>query len=328
MKVFVSTIPFARKDKKPLDLLEEVADEVVINPIGRKLTEADLLSIIADFDIVIAGTEPITRQVLSRASRLKLISRVGIGLDSIDLLAAREFGIEVSYTPDAPSPAVAELTIGLMIDLLRLVHVSNYHMHNGEWHRYYGKRLSEVAIGIIGLGRIGSRLIEHLSGFKCRRILVNDIDRSKETPNHPTCAVERVDKDTIYREADIISIHVPLTNITRNMVTKQEILGMQPGTMLVNTSRGGIVDETDLIDALQSGQLGAAAVDVFETEPYCGGLANVDSCLLTAHMGSMSVDCRTRMEIEATQEAVRFITGRPRISMVPEEEYGNQSICL
>ena len=151
MRVLVTTIPFSDKDKRPLELLNKAGAEVVINPLGRKLKEADLVELISDVDVLIAGTESITEQVLEVATQLKLISRVGIGLDSVDLLAARQRGIEVCYTPDAPSAAVAELTIGLMIDLLRSVQVSNHHIHRGEWYRCLGRRLSEVTIGIIGL---------------------------------------------------------------------------------------------------------------------------------------------------------------------------------
>jgi D-3-phosphoglycerate dehydrogenase len=307
-------------------LLEKVGAEVVINPLGRKFKESDLLSIIPDFDVLIAGTEPITELVLNRASRLKLISRVGIGLDSVMLLAARRRGIEVCYTPDAPSAAVAELSIGLMIDLLRSVQISNYRIHKEEWCRYFGRRLSEVVIGIIGLGRIGSRVIHHLKGFDCERILVNDIVSSITLPDHPTCAIERVNKDKILCEADIISVHVPLTAATRNMIAKEEFMCMKTGALLVNTARGGIVNEQDLFEVLQSGHLAGAAIDVFEEEPHTGNLTNLDQCLLTAHMGSMSVDCRTRMEIEATEEAVRFMLGEALQSTVPTEEYDNQEI--
>ena len=197
-------------------------------------------------------------------------------------------------------------------------------MRRGEWYRYYGRRLSEVTVGIIGAGRIGSRVIRHLAGFECSRILVNDIDSAILLPDHPTCTVERVDKDTIYRGADIISLHVPLTGVTRNLITTNEIEKMQPGTLLVNTARGGIVNEQDLFEALQAGHLGGAAVDVFGEEPYNGNLVNLEQCLLTAHMGSMSVDCRTRMELEATEEAIRFISGDSLQSIVPAAEYDNQ----
>ena len=322
--MLITTIPFADKDPRPLHLLEQVGAEVIINPLGRKLTEADLAEIIVDADILIAGTEPITEAVLDRAEQLKLIARVGIGLDSVDLHAARKQGITVSYTPDAPSPAVAELTIGLMLDLLRAVNISNVRMHRGQWYRYFGCRLSEATIGVIGLGRIGRKVISHLAGFQCNRIMANDLDPDIPIPCHPCCQVELVDKEKIYAEADIISLHVPLTSSTKNLITKDEISLMRPGTFLINTSRGGIINESDLYWALDSGHLGGAAVDVFEREPYHGCLSKLDNCLLTAHMGSMSVDCRTQMEIEASEDACRFIGGESLRFPVPEAEYQNQ----
>ena len=328
MRVLITTIPFADKDPRPLHVLEQVGAEVIINPLGRKLTDADLAEIIVDVDILIAGTEPVTEAVLERAAQLKLIARVGIGLDSVDLHAARKRGITVSYTPDAPSPAVAELTIGLMVDLLRSVQVSNLRIHQGQWYRYFGRRLSEVTIGIIGVGRIGAQVIAHLAGFECKRILINEIDPGVSTPSHPTCEVERTDKETIYREADIISVHVPLTAKTRDLITHEEIARMKPGTLLINTARGGIINESDLCQALDSGHLGGAAIDVFEQEPYNGELASRDTCLLTAHMGSMSVDCRTQMEVEASAEAARFIRGETLASPVPQMEYDNQQAAI
>ena len=321
MRALVSTIPFGLRDETPLRLLADAGAEVVINPLGRKFTEQDLVELIADIDVLVAGTEPITEAVLSKASRLKLIVRVGIGLDSVDLGAARERGIVVSYTPDAPSPAVAELTIGLMIDLLRSSHISNLRMRKGDWYRYFGRRVSEVTIGIIGAGRIGSRVIKHLGGFECRRILVNDLDPEIVLPNHPTCAIERVPKEQIYREADVISLHIPLTSKTRGLISEKEFKQMRSDTLLINTSRGGIVHEEDLYEALKSNRISGAAIDVFEQEPYSGNLATLDNCLLTAHMGSMSVDCRAQMEIEACREVARFLTNEPLENKVPDSEY-------
>jgi len=321
LRALVSTIPFGLRDETPLRLLADAGVEVVINPLGRKFTEQDLVELIADIDVLVAGTEPITEAVLSKASRLKLIVRVGIGLDSVDLGAARQRGIAVSYTPDAPSPAVAELTIGLMIDLLRSSHISNLRMRKGDWYRYFGRRVSEVTIGIIGAGRIGSRVIKHLGGFECRRILVNDLDPEIVLPNHPTCAIERVPKEQIYREADVISLHIPLTSKTRGLISEKEFKQMRSDTLLINTSRGGIVHEEDLFEALKSNRISGAAIDVFEQEPYSGNLATLDNCLLTAHMGSMSVDCRAQMEIEACREVARFLTNEPLENKVPDSEY-------
>jgi D-3-phosphoglycerate dehydrogenase len=318
-KALITTVPFGDKNRLPLEMLESAGIEYLINPLGRKLKEDELAEMVTDFDVLIAGTEPITEKVMSRASSLKLISRVGIGLDSVDLLAAERRGIQVSYTPDAPAPAVAELTIGLMLTLFRSVHVANAQMHRGEWHRYFGRRIPEVTIGIIGTGRIGGRVLRRLAGFGTPRILVNDAQPDLKVA--PELKLEWVDKEEIYRHADIISLHVPLTVQTKNMIRREHLMQMKPDAMLINTSRGGIINEHDLAEALNSGHLSGAAIDVFEQEPYTGELAQIDRCLLTSHMGSMSVDCRTRMEIEATEEAVRFLTGQVLQGLVPPEEY-------
>lgn len=322
-KALITTVPFADKNRLPIELLESAGIDYLINPIGRKLKEEELAEMVADFDVIIAGTEPITDFVISRATRLKLISRVGIGLDSVDLLAAEKRGIKVSYTPDAPAPAVAELTLGLMLSLLRSVHVANLQLHNGQWQRHFGRRLAEITVGIIGVGRIGGRVLRRIPGFGTPRVLVNDI-HPEQKKAAPELKLEWVGKDEIYRQADLISLHVPLTSHTKNMIRREHLLQMKPDALLINTSRGGIINESDLAEVMQSGHLGGAAIDVFEHEPYDGALAGIDRCLLTSHMGSMSVDCRTRMEIEATEEAVRFLTGKPLQGLVPQDEYDVQ----
>jgi len=322
MKVLITTVPFGDKNRLPLDLLENAGIEAVINPLGKKLTEQELADMVTDFDAVIAGTEPITDYVMEQASRLRFISRVGIGLDSVDLLAAERRGIKVSYTPDAPAPAVAELTVGLMISLLRSVQLSNLKMHQGLWNRYFGRRISEITIGVIGLGRIGSRVLNHLSSFGCSRLLVNDIDVDLKFDK--SLNLERVSKEVIYKEADVITCHVPLTVKTKNMICREQLEMMKTDAIVINTARGGIVNESDLYEVMQAGHLSGAAIDVFEEEPYTGRLGQIDRCLLTSHMGSMSIDCRTRMEIEATEEAVRFLSGQALEGEVPEDEYAVQ----
>jgi D-3-phosphoglycerate dehydrogenase len=319
LKALITTVPFAAKNRLPLELMEGAGIDYVVNPIGRKLKEDELAEMIEGFDILIAGTEPITNHVIDRAKDLKLISRVGIGLDSVDLIWAKRQGVEVSYTPDAPAPAVAELTIGMMLTLLRQVHVSNSQMHKGKWHRYFGRRIPETTIGIIGVGRIGGRVLRRLSAFGTPRVLVNDL---KPVPNVvEDLKLEWVDKATIFKNADLISIHVPLTKLTKNMIRYEHLKAMKTDAMIINTSRGGIINESDLAQTLGEGHLSGAAIDVFEQEPYIGPLGEIENCLLTAHMGSMSVDCRSRMEIEATEEAVRFAKGEPLQSPVPPAEY-------
>ena len=319
MKVLITTVPFAEKNLLPIELLDGVEAEYLINPLNKKLSEDELAEMISDFDIIIAGTEPITDFVMERAVKLKMISRVGIGLDSVDLVAAERRGIKVSYTPDAPSPAVAEWTIGLLITLLRSVQLSNIKMHKGQWKRYSGKRIENSIIGIIGLGRIGSRVLNMLSVFGTPKILVNDLSPN---PNLDRLfKLEWVDKNTIYRESDIISLHVPLTKLTKNMITKKQLEMMKSDAMIINTSRGGVVNEVDLYNSMKKGHLAGVAIDSFEQEPYDGPLREIDRCLLTAHMSSMSIDCRIAMEVEATEEVVRFINNVPLKGEVPKEVY-------
>lgn len=319
-RVLITTVPFGAVDPKPLRLLESTPGvDYVINPIGRKLKEAELVELAKDFSIIIAGTEPITRKVMENAPRLKLIARVGIGLDSVDLAAARDLGIAVSYTPNAPSPAVAELTIAHMINMLRQIPLVDRKLRAGVWQRIHGERLANMTIGIIGTGRVGSRVLRHLQGFRPKRILVNDL---KPDPGlYEMYQAEFVDKETIFRESDIISLHVPLTPLTHDLVNKESIGTMKRGVFLINTSRGGIINEQDLYHALSEHAIGAAAIDTFESEPYNGNLIELDNCYLSCHMGSMTNDCRAAMEIQATEEACRFVRKEPLRQVVPDEEY-------
>lgn len=321
MKILITTVPFGEFDATPLTLLQEAAGEAqfVVNPIGRKLKEHELAELAPEFDVLIAGTEPITRRVMEAAPKLKLISRVGIGLDSVDLQAARELGIAVSYTPDAPAPAVAELTLAHMLNLLRHLPIIDRKMRGGTWHRMTGERLALQTVGIVGTGRIGSRVLRHLQGFAPARILVHDI-----APNAHLYAqynAEHVDKETLYREADIISLHVPLTRQTRGMISARDIALMKPTARLLNTARGGIIHEGDLYNALVEQRIAGAAVDVFEEEPYTGALATLENCFISCHMGSMTQDCRAKMELEATAEALRFVRSEPLQGAVPAYEY-------
>jgi D-3-phosphoglycerate dehydrogenase len=324
-KVLVSTAPFGKINQLPLELLRSVDAEVVFNPLNRKLSSDELSELIPKFEVLIAGTENINSKVLSCAPNLKLISRVGIGLDGIDLQMTRQLGISVSYTPDAPAPAVAELTLGMMLTLLRHVPEASSDMKNGIWKRRFGRRIPEITIGILGVGRIGGRVLRRLAAFGSPRVLVNDVQPRNDITD--ALKLEWVDKEQIFREADLISIHLPLNASTKNLVGKDQLGLMKDDAILINTARGGIVNELDLVNALTDGKFSGCGVDVFEEEPYYGPLKDFDRCLLTCHMGSMSVDCRAKMEIEATEEAIRYMRGEELKSLVPSSEYLNQVVA-
>jgi D-3-phosphoglycerate dehydrogenase len=309
MKALISAFPFGTSERS-LRLLQEEGLEYRLNPVGRRLTEHELIQLIPSASILIAGTEPISARAMDAAPGLRLIARVGIGLDNVDLAAARERGIAVTYTPDAPAPAVAELTVGLMIDLLRHVSRADRMMHSKQWNRFLGRRLDGLTIGVVGVGRVGKRVIRILKGgFPNISIVANDLQ--PEASFGEQFDVKWTDKRDLYLAADIITFHLPLTAVTRHLITQREIETMRPSVYLINTSRGEIIDESALASALLSGRIAGAAIDVFEHEPYSGPLTEIEHCILTCHMGSMSEDCRAAMETEAVEDVLRFMRGEP-----------------
>lgn len=318
--ILVTAVPFAKRDPRPLSLLKSSGHSFRLNMADRQLTEDEMVQMVPGHSIIIAGTDPITRRVMQAAPTLKLVSRVGIGLDSVDLVAARELGIAVAYTPDGPSPAAAELTIGFMIDLLRGINLCDRSIRSGGWQRILGGRLALSTIGVLGVGRIGKLVIRHLcGGFPGVRILANDIYPDRKFGEE--FGVTWVDKETLFRDSDIITLHIPLSKSTKHLVDKNLMSLMKTSGKLINTSRGGIVQEQDLAQALRNNVFEAAAIDVFENEPYCGELVELNNCTLTCHMGSMSEDCRAAMEIGATEDALRFARDMSLERPVPESEY-------
>jgi D-3-phosphoglycerate dehydrogenase / 2-oxoglutarate reductase len=320
-RVLVTTHPFGEIDRDPIQLLETEGIPFTLNPVQRRLREEELAEWIGPYEVLIAGTEPITEAVLDKAPNLRLIAHVGIGLDNIALAAARSRGIAVTYTPTAPSPAVAELVVGQMLASLRRTVSADREVRRGVWNRRIGRRLALMTVGIIGVGRIGRLVIGHLQGWS-PRILCNDLIQDPEFSR--LSGSVWTDVDTILREADILSLHVPLTRQTRGMIGERELTLMKPDAILINTARGEVIDEAALVAALRAKPGFSAAIDVFAEEPYRGELITLENCIVTAHMGAATRDCRLRMELEAAQEVVRYFQGTPFSIPVPEHEYASQ----
>lgn len=305
-RVLIATYPFGTTGRKPLDLLDETGWELVFNPHHRRLTGQDVADLLPDVDAVIAGTEPYNKETLATADRLKVISRVGIGLDSVDLDYCAKRGIAVTYTPDAPSDGVAELTVANILNMLRHIHASDHSVREGAWNRLMGRLVREVTIGILGVGRIGSRVIRLLEPFE-PRILAHDTDptvHGKAMPN-----TEWSDLPSLLKEADLISIHIPMNEANRHFINRDRIAAMNTGSMIINTARGGIVDTSALTDALLQRHLGGAALDVYEEEPYVGPLTRLDNVVLTAHIAASAQGSRYLMELGAAEDCVRILSG-------------------
>lgn len=233
--------------------------EVFYNPHGRRLDEGEVLALIREIQPVgmIAGVEPLTRSVLQAADGLQVISRCGIGLDSVDLEAARELGIEVCNTPEAPVPAVAEMALALMLAWLRRIPSGDQEIRNGKWVRKSGSLLAGKTVGIVGCGRIGTRLSSLLAAFGC-----TVIGSDPHITAHPTCRM--VPPDELFRSSDIVSLHIPLTDETRNSINVDTFKRMKSTALLVNTARGGVINEDDLHTALSQNLIAGAALDVYE----------------------------------------------------------------
>jgi D-3-phosphoglycerate dehydrogenase / 2-oxoglutarate reductase len=330
-KIFISTVPFGEIDKEPVHLLDKTGLKYTINPLNRKLTAEEVAGLAVDYDGIIAGTEDL-RILINKSKRLKIVSRVGIGLDSVPLEECKRLGIKVTYTPDAVTMAVAELTLGMMISLTRHVSLADREVRSGIWKRKQGKRIGKSVIGIIGFGRVGSNVARLLVPFKPDEILVNDLkDKTREIEDiRQKCRIKirAAAKDEIYRNSDIITLHIPFSNASHYLINKKTLALCSENTFILNLSRGGIIHEGELYNALKNRKIAGAALDCFQEEPYHGPFLELDNILLTQHMGSCSYDCRGKMELEATEDMIRFFKQEPLHGEVPEEEYGYQSLQM
>jgi D-3-phosphoglycerate dehydrogenase / 2-oxoglutarate reductase len=295
-RILVSTSTFSEKQ-----LLASY--DVLYNPYGRRLSENEVMELLSDFQPagMIAGVEPLTDKVLTAAKGLKVISRCGVGLDSVDLEKAAELGIKVCITPDAPVPSVAEMALALMLALLRNIPSGDREMRSGNWVKKNGSLLYGKCAGIIGCGRIGSYLAALLKAFSC-----TVIGYDPEIPSHPVCTM--VPLDELYTHADIISLHMPLTPGTRNSIDMHALKKMKKSALLINTARGGIINEDDLYTALKDGIIAGAALDVFSQEPYSGKLMDLgEKIVLSPHQASSALESRIRMEREAVTNLIEHI---------------------
>jgi D-3-phosphoglycerate dehydrogenase / 2-oxoglutarate reductase len=292
--VLVSVSSFGVADPAPRERLAASGLEVRDNPHGRRLKKDEIIELVGDVDALLAGTEPLDGEVLSVARKLRVISRVGVGLDNVDLNAAVREGIVVRNTPEAVTDPVAELALSGMVNLLRHVTLMDRELRGGDWNRRMGRLLMGRTVGIVGLGRIGRRLATLLAPFGVRIIAS---DRAPDQLVAKRLGVDYVPLEQLLAEADVVTLHLPGSD--RPIVGAAELAMRKPDAVLLNTSRGGLVDEAALYAALSDGRLGGAYIDTFEDEPYEGPLRELPNVLLTPHAGSFAAEARARMEMEA-----------------------------
>jgi D-3-phosphoglycerate dehydrogenase len=303
-KVLITTSSFGLGNFAQAKSLHDAGISIEMNPHGRRLSEDEVAELVAtDVIAILAGLEPLTDRVLSNAKSLRVIARCGTGLDSVDLQAASRLGIDVFNTPDAPTQAVAELTIAHMLNSLRHISTTDSNMRSGKWTPTMGSLLATKTVGLIGVGRIGSAVAKLAQAFGARVIGFDPVVSSHNS-------VEMLSLDEVLNQADIVSLHVPINDQTHHIVNASAISRMKPGSIVVNVSRGGLIDESALHEALISQHLSGAALDCFEDEPYSGPLLQIPGVHVTAHMGSYARETRDLMEVEASTNLVNGLRKR------------------
>jgi D-3-phosphoglycerate dehydrogenase len=268
------------------------------NPYRRRLTESEAFNFISDKDGLIAGLEPLNIKVLQNALKLKAIARVGIGVDNIDLNAARELNIKVSNTPDGPTNSVAEMTVTAALNLCRNLLETNTTLHQGQWIKTIGKSLQGLKVLFIGYGRIGRRTAELMLPFGAKTIIVDPYIEKKNL-ERGECPMNL--EEGLHR-ADIITLHA---SGHETIIGKEQFRQMKDGVILLNSARGTLVDENALINAIESGKVAGAWFDAFWDEPYNGPLLKYDNVLLTPHISTYTEQCRLSMEMDAVTNLLK-----------------------
>ncbi len=251
---------------------------------GEALLAGDaLVAFLRGHNYAVVGSQVMDASVFAAVPELKVISKWGVGLDSLDLEAMNNFGVRLGWTAGVNRLSVAELTLSLMISLLRYVPQAGRHVRDGGWQRFIGRHLSGKTVGIIGCGCIGKEVVRLLVPFGCRVLAHDRLDYAEF---YDANGVVALGLDDLLDEADVVSVHVPSDASTRGLISAERLARMKPGAILVNTARGGIVDETALKQRLQDGGLAAAAFDVFATEPPNDSeLLSLANFLATPHIG-------------------------------------------
>lgn len=263
------------------------------------MDETELIKTIPDFNAaIVRGATKLTKNVINVASKLELIVRAGIGLDNIDVKAAKEQGIQVANTPSATTISVAEHTFGLMLSSVRNHGKANLSMKTHKWEKKIlgGTELFEKTLGIIGSGRIGLAVAERAIAFGMN-VVAFDIIEIKTDLDFKQVALEE-----LLAQSDIISFHLPLTDTTKHMISDGEFIQMKDGVVIVNASRGGVVDENALLNALESGKVRAAAIDVYEKEPTDNfSLIDHPNVIATPHIGAAAKEGQKRAGFEVVK---------------------------
>lgn len=316
--VLISAPDFGRVGDDAIRLLRDAGCEITSNP-GGTLSEQALLPLVADADAMIAGVEPITARVLEAAPRLRLIARRGVGYDTVDIAAATARGIAVAITAGALTDAVADHTMALLLAVSRRVPELDRLVKAGGWDRIPSVDVSGKTLGLVGFGAIGRAVAKRAQGFGMR---VLAYDTLPDAATAEALGVTLCDFDVLLAESDFVSLHVPLMPATRGLIGEAALRKMKPTASLINTSRGPVVDEAALIEALRERRLAGAGLDVFQHEPIRDlSLAGLPNVVATPHVASHTAETLARMERSCAEAVLAVRGGRRPAHVVNPEVY-------
>ena len=291
--------------------------EKALVDVKTDLTPEELISIIPEYDaLVVRSSTKVTRAVLEAGANLKVVGRAGVGIDNIDVEAATERGIIVINAPEGNTISAAEHAIAMMTSLARNIPAASCSMKAGEWkrNRFIGVELYKKTLGVVGIGRIGSEVIKRAKAMEMD-ILAYD----------PYISAERAEKlgvtltslEEVYRKADFITLHTPLTKTTKHMISTNELAMMKDGVRIINCARGGLIDEMALYDAVKSGKVAGAALDVFETEPVtCNPICELANVIVTPHLGASTEEAQVNVAVQVAEQVANALSGEPLTSAV------------
>jgi len=284
---------------------DERGIEIAMPDVVQQPTEDELIEIIGDYEGMIAGDDPLTARVLEHASKMRIISKWGVGTDGIDKEAAKARGIKVTNTPAVFGDEVADVALAYLVMVARQLHRIDASVRSGGWFKHEGRSLSGKTAGIAGFGSIGQAIARRAQGFGMT-VVAHDVVAPPDT-----FGVELVDRDELFRRSDALILACPLTPETRHMVNADTLALLPRGAYFVNVARGPLVDEPALVDALRSGQVEAAALDVFEEEPLPADspLREFEQCVFGSHNGSNSREGVMRASERAVENLFAALDG-------------------
>jgi D-3-phosphoglycerate dehydrogenase len=309
-EVLIATRSFGSTSQEPWRILAEAECETVEADMSQKMTEERLVALLAGVDAAIVGVVPMTACVLENAPGLKVVSAHGVGVDHIDLEAAGRLGVIVANCPETNNEAVADLAIGLMVCVARQIPLVDQDVRYGKWGRYHGSELWKKTLGLIGLGSIGQAVAKRALGFDMQ-VLAYDpyVDREQAR----AVKINMTSFEEVITSADFLSLHAALTEETYHLIGEVELDQMKPSAFLINTARGGLVDEAALYSTLVEGKLAGAALDVFAVEPPAGNpLLELKNVVVTPHVGAHTQEAIERMGMLAARNVVQALrAGEP-----------------